>query len=294
MNQLSYNSYLPNASAEQLTILELFKSNNIVVDSVAGSGKTTTILHIAKHNPDKKILLLTYNKRLKSETRQKVMGLGLDNIIEVHSYHSFGFKYYDDDCCTDAGIITVLEMNLYPKFNKVYQYNSIILDEAQDMTPTYFDFFLKIVRDNRIPIKLCILGDRWQSIFDFNNADNRFIKFATNVFKINNLPWKETKLSISFRLTDRIGNFINQCVLKQDRIQTIKKSNHNVRYIICDCFGKDYGTSNQTYMELKRYLQEYKNEDIKILSRFNTFLFHTNLIKISLKISGLKINPFSV
>ena len=45
---------------------------NVLVDSVAGSGKTTTNLHIAKALPHYKILLLTYNSKLKEECRQKV------------------------------------------------------------------------------------------------------------------------------------------------------------------------------------------------------------------------------
>lgn len=40
---------LHNPSNEQLEIIKLLKDNNVVVDSVAGSGKTTTIMHIAKH-----------------------------------------------------------------------------------------------------------------------------------------------------------------------------------------------------------------------------------------------------
>ena len=38
-----------------------------------------------------RILLLTYNARLKQETRDRVKILGLGN-LEVHSYHSLGVK----------------------------------------------------------------------------------------------------------------------------------------------------------------------------------------------------------
>ena len=30
---------------------------------------------------------------------------------------------------------------------------------------------------------MCIFGDKKQSIFDFNNADPRFIEYATELFK---------------------------------------------------------------------------------------------------------------
>ena len=64
---------LPNISDEQLSVIEgLSQNNNIIVDSVAGSGKTTCNLHIAKSFPLLNILLLTYNAKLKLETREKV------------------------------------------------------------------------------------------------------------------------------------------------------------------------------------------------------------------------------
>ena len=48
-------------SEEQKNIIESARNNNILVDCVVGSGKTTTILEIAKDQIDKKFLLLVYN-----------------------------------------------------------------------------------------------------------------------------------------------------------------------------------------------------------------------------------------
>ena len=49
---------LPPISSEQQDILtKIHNGNNIVIDSVAGSGKTTTSLQIAIHNAHKQILL---------------------------------------------------------------------------------------------------------------------------------------------------------------------------------------------------------------------------------------------
>ena len=80
---------LNDASDEQKKVLKYLKKDyNLIVDSVPGSGKTTTCLHIAKHFTDLNILLLTYNSRLKDETREKRDLLKLNN-LEVHSYHAF-------------------------------------------------------------------------------------------------------------------------------------------------------------------------------------------------------------
>ena len=83
-------------SDEQQTILDTVKTGkNVVVDAVAGTGKTTLILSIAEELPDKKILQMTYNKSLKFEVREKIVEKKLEN-ISVHTYHSLAVRYYNE------------------------------------------------------------------------------------------------------------------------------------------------------------------------------------------------------
>jgi superfamily I DNA/RNA helicase len=254
---------LPIASNEQRKVIEYIENNNVVVDSVAGSGKTTTILHIAKQIKNN-ILLLTYNSRLKTETRNKVALNGLTN-IEVHSYHSFCYKHYTRACTTDTGISDIIKSK--KDILNQNQYDMIILDEAQDITPLYYELIYKIMKDNNISPKLCIFGDRNQSIFDFNNADRRFIIYGKSLFNINNYAWQTTDLTTSFRLTKQNAEFLNKCVLGDNRIQTVK-SGVKPRYIICDTFGKLglLNNNERTYKEVLHYLKSYKYEDIFILA----------------------------
>ena len=178
---------LPIASQEQQSVVEALINNNVIIDSVAGSGKTTCNLHIATHFQDFNILLLTYNARLKIETRDKIKDLKLSN-IETHSYHSFCVKYYDRDCFTDSEIIELLKNNCL--LLKSIKYDMIILDETQDMSPLYFQLVCKIFKDNEVTNpKICILGDERQSIFDFMGADQRFITFAEKIFNLNNFAF---------------------------------------------------------------------------------------------------------
>ena len=135
-------------SSEQKQVVTELEHNNVLVDSVAGSGKTTTILHIAKKYPQFNFLLLTYNKKLKFETRQRVEAAGLDN-VETHSYHSFCVKYYLRTCFTDSGIIKIIDdCETIPL--KKFAYNYMILDESQDLTPLYFNLVCKIYYNNTI------------------------------------------------------------------------------------------------------------------------------------------------
>jgi DNA polymerase III delta prime subunit len=269
---------LNNPSHEQKNVLLNLKYNNVVCDSVAGSGKTTTILYIAKTFKSKSILLLTYNAKLKIETREKVKLLNLTN-IEVHSYHSFCVKYYDRTTFTDTKIKAIVDNDK----NKLstFTYDIIVIDEVQDMTPLYYNLVCKIFYDNNCPVsRICITGDKYQSIYDFNLADERYILFAPELFKFNKKEWKKINLSTSFRLTQENADFINNCIINEDRIKSIKSNGFKPRYIICNTFIKckeaeyakyQYYKSQKddltTYNEILYYLDlGYKPEDIFILA----------------------------
>lgn len=262
-------------STEQQLIVTTLKKNNVICDSVAGSGKTTTILHIADSFKNKNILLITYNARLKIETRQKVILYKISN-LEVHSYHSFCVKYYSPMCFNDTSITHVINNNKEPL--QQFSYDIIVIDEVQDMTPLYYELVCKICYNNvKIP-KLCITGDKYQSIYNFNLADERYLTFADQLFKFNNLNWITLKLSISFRLPNTIANFINNCIINEERIKSVKKSEHKPRYIVCNTFIKKnsfirnaynnrYDDDTTVYEEVLYYLSlGYNPDDIFILA----------------------------
>lgn len=258
---------LPEISLEQNNIIQqLSTNNNVVVDSVAGSGKTTCNLHIAKHFNNMNILLLTYNAKLKLETRSKTIKLSIGN-IEVHSYHSFCVKYYDNQCFNDTKIIELINKNTEPV--KHFNFDLIVLDEAQDITKLYYELICKIYNNNtNINTKICIFGDKKQSIFSFNGADERYIEYAEELFRFNTYNWITCHLPVSFRITYEMSLFINNCLLKEEYIISNKITNNKPRYIICDCFGDDMlEKSSRTYEEVEYYFNlGYKPNDIFILA----------------------------
>jgi len=248
---------LAEASLEQKIIINAIKTNNVKVNSVAGSGKTTTVLHMAKELCKQSILLLTYNARLKLETRKRKNELGLNN-LSVDSYHSFCVGNYNRKCFKDSIIIKILDENSKPL--KKFSYNIIVVDEAQDMNKLYYKLVNKIISDNGGDCKICIIGDKYQSIYQFNNADYRFITLAEKIFKPNELEWKELKLSTSFRITNQMANFINQCVMGFNYINA-NKVGEKVRYIMTETFNYD-----RPYEEVMHYLKDCHFDDIFILA----------------------------
>lgn len=269
------STILPTPSDEQQAVIDQIQlGNNVIVDSVAGSGKTTTNLLIAHQCPNERILLLTYNARLKEETRSKVVKCGIGN-LEVHNYHAFCVNYYDDKAHTDAKIKELIDSDKKKKSKKEEDnipYSLIIIDEAQDISDLYYALICKIYRDNELlrnkgssssqPARLCIVGDKWQSIYDFNGADSRYIEYADRLFNFNPCPWVRRKLSVSFRVTKEIADFVNHCLLCEDRIDSNKVSGVKPKYVICDTFEPRH-----TFRILESYLNEgYAPSDIFILA----------------------------
>ncbi len=243
-------------SLEQEEIINNIENYNIIVEAMAGSGKTTTALHIAKKYEKLKILLLTYNARLKEETREKVNNLNLNN-LEVHSYHSFCVKYYNHKSFTDKQIINIILKNSNPL--QLFQYDLIILDEVQDMTDIYYKLVNKIIIDNKIKPKLCLFGDPKQCIFQFNGADDRFLKYADELFNINIFEWKRLHLKTSFRITKQIANCLNNVCFQENKITSTKEGTLPEYYIL-NTFSFDI------IKIVQNFLKDYRLDQIFILA----------------------------
>jgi F-box protein, helicase, 18 len=76
---------------EQFAILN--HDNNLKINAVAGSGKTTTLLEYAKTRKDNsKILYLAFNKSVKNEAVKKFKSYGIKN-IDVTTAHSLAYRH---------------------------------------------------------------------------------------------------------------------------------------------------------------------------------------------------------
>lgn len=244
-------------SKEQEMVTTTIKTHHIQIIAVAGCGKTTTNLFVCQRNADKNILLLTYNASLKLETKQKMDKMQIEN-TQVHTYHSFAYHFYKK-CLNDYGLFEICKENTPPM--QALNFDIIILDEMQDMTRLYFDFVMKIYKDNTNKrVHFCILGDPYQTIYQYNGSDTNYFLLFPNISKFNYVPWEKCVLNHTFRCTDQVANFLNVSMLGVQRILTSKKS-EKVRYLICDTF------SDKIFAELQYYFSlGYTHKDIFVLS----------------------------
>jgi hypothetical protein len=224
-------------SDEQNHIIEELKAGkNVIVQAVAGSGKSSTVLSAAAQMPERTFLQVTYNASLRLEIKEKVKSLGLTN-IKIHTYHSLAVRYYLPNCFTDTGLRRILYHDLAPRTD-IPLIDVLVIDETQDMTLVYFQIVQKFIKDmvskKQGSIQLLILGDELQSLYEFKGSDARFLTLAEPIW--SNCPFLRTRefsnctMKMSYRITDQICAFVNNVMIGEARMNSCR-SDEPVKYV---------------------------------------------------------------
>ena len=225
---------------QQIILNEVRDGHNVMVDAVAGTGKTTLILSIARELTDKRILQLTYNASLRKDVKETIERNELTNIT-VHTYHSLAKRYYLSTGYTDTEIRRLLFKNTPPK-EIISDIDLLVLDECQDMTLLYFHLMVKFVKDYDKPIQLLILGDYMQGLYEFKGADIRFLTLSdiiwSNFGLLRTPTFKKCTMKMSFRITNQMRSFVNNVMLGEPRMDACRDGDkvtyiRNSRYNIC-------------------------------------------------------------
>lgn len=214
---------------------------NVIVNAVAGSGKTRTALvtsmewvcsrhashdvsvnekldHFSKNScitgfATPMVLLVAYNRLLMEDMvsqRNARVPPHLRSLIEVRTIHGLGRQYFGGEgITTDRDLYRWMEDKTSP-FRQFPPYSLVIIDEAQDLNPILFNFLRYVLSYLNHP-QLLILGDPFQLLYRFNGADERFLIEANERFAevAAPVPFKRFKLSICFRITHEMANWIN-------------------------------------------------------------------------------------
>jgi hypothetical protein len=197
---------------------------NVIVDAIAGSGKSTTILSVAKAFIGINILQMTYNSMLRLEIKEKTKVLQIEN-IEVHTFHSLAKKYYMLSAHTDTAIRYILFNNTKPRID-IPLFQLIVLDETQDMSFLYYQFMLKFSKDMGGNFQLLILGDYKQGLYEFKGADTRFLTMGDQIWELHpqliNNEFVRCTLKMSYRITKQMASFVNNVMLGEERMFSCK------------------------------------------------------------------------
>ena len=224
---------LETLSGEQENILNnIIEGKHVVVDAVAGSGKSTVVLSIAEKMPKTSILQMTYNSMLRLEVKEKVEVRNIKN-LKVHTFHSLAVKHYSDKAMTDTGIRYIL-MNNLPPIIPISKTDLLVIDEAQDMTILYFSFIVKFLKDMNSQVQIMILGDYMQGLYDFKGADTRFLTMAEEIWRtspyLKPADFIKCTMKMSYRITNPMCSFINNVMLGENRLEACRNG-EPVKYI---------------------------------------------------------------
>jgi hypothetical protein len=249
---------------EQQHIYELLLENyNVIVEAVAGTGKTTTVLGCASKQPDKKILQVTYNKALRKDVQDNAVAHDIHN-IQIHTFHSLAKKYYLRSGYTDKEIRKALQCNEAP-MKPIQGFDMLVIDEVQDMTPLYYQLMVKFITDYGKPIQMLILGDKKQSLYDFKGSDERFLTKAGSIWAplpFLTKPFQRAEMHVSYRITKPMAAFVNKTLLGEERMEAVREGKP-VDYI---CHSA-YNINNIIQYEIKNALDTgYSPGDIFILA----------------------------
>jgi len=276
---------LPIPSDEQEEILSAFcEGYNIKIEAVAGSGKTTTLLHIAqtasKLFPLSYVLLLTYNRSLKDEIINRVKSLNLDCYCHVYTYHGYASKIFKTLINDDIKLKAVLNQNVIPIPTN---YGIILLDEVQDMSPDYYYLIQRILSHGKV---LVLVGDCRQCINEYKGATIEYLMNYSKYFDTGR-PWKELKLRTSYRMTSKIANFINEHILHEELIKPGNRKNkdifpiysfgsYDIKHLVTAAV-RDYGPDNVAIlMPSIKSSSNPKSPISRLISSSNGIIYHLN------------------
>jgi ATP-dependent exoDNAse (exonuclease V) beta subunit len=135
--------------------------------------------------------------------------------MQVENYHSFAQQNFGMEGYKDIDIFKLLE-TLYDELHtrEILDYDILILDEVQDLRLHYYQIVIALLSMTKPSIRLCVLGDVYQNIYSYDRSDPRYLTMANQIYNYhpNSSPfdWIELPLSVTFRVTQPICDFVNR------------------------------------------------------------------------------------
>lgn len=125
MQKVKYEGQEFNPSPYQIKIFENIEhgTSNMVINAVAGSGKSTTIVNALSLIPkNKKILFIAFNKDIVEALKKKV---GEMSNVDIMTYHSLGYSFIRENLKEDIEVdeykyLTHVHGNVHRKENMNY------------------------------------------------------------------------------------------------------------------------------------------------------------------------------
>ncbi len=208
---------LNNPTQEQIVAAP--RGQNLLILAGPGSGKTRVVVHrcayllqVERVQPDR-ILVICFNRAAMYELRSRIRQLvgGLARQVAVHTYHSLALRICERSLAEeqrlatdDRGEVDFAEMiraaNRRLRGDEQIEgidsdglrdrllagYSQVLVDEYQDIDEDQYEMLTHIARkagdDEDHTAAILAVGDDDQAIYEWRNADTRFIRRYKNDF----------------------------------------------------------------------------------------------------------------
>lgn len=199
-------------SNEQLRfVTAVGNGENVLVDACIGSGKTTSIQEACRRLEGKKVLYLTFNRRLMEEAKAKIQGQsslarifqnGQGSNVDVQTFHSFAGKCLSKARMESRDVGHCIE-DLVEQRPPIPHYDVLVVDEYQDLGEDMAQM-LKYIEQQNPGIQKVFVGDMCQRIYErlFDVED-----FASDFLGEKRV----VKFTKCFRLSEEHASFLGQC-----------------------------------------------------------------------------------
>lgn len=256
---------------EQKNVIDDFVNHNrnVVLRANYGSGKTSVVMHIVNDVQASGgcALCLVYNASMKYEMRAKAE---VHSKYTIHTIHSAAQFIFEGVCgSNDDGIATSLTAQISTDgHDLVSRITHIIVDEAQDIKPLFYDFICMLrttvsSTTGRTPA-LLLVGDAMQEVNRWNGSDARFLTMATKLqYGAPDDTWSERVLTKTFRCPPEVV----ECNNAMTGLQVVSdKSYGGVKPCLKVCDIWDRTSDNEGYRQVKDWLhQGFSPSEILVL-----------------------------
>lgn len=195
---------------------QVARGGSAAIRAVAGAGKTTTLLEAATRaqaqDPNRRFLVLTYNRRLCDATAARLEGVGAG--VLALTYHSAAARLFDVpvvtggsyDACIDAACRS---SSMSPR---VAPFDTLFIDEAQDLNPLFLRFVQHLVELSAVK-SVVLAGDERQTLYSYKDGDAKstaeILLDPARFFPQRLAPFEDLRLSASFRVPRVVADFVN-------------------------------------------------------------------------------------
>ena len=202
---------------------------NITLIAYAGTGKTTTLLGLAKAFPNREISMLTYNKSLQLETQARISDLSISN-IEVMTIHGAFGRALGRTCPDDLSVTRALLEHYGGDRGTIAPLRrTVFIDEAQDLRPLLVQAIRALLRSD---VQLVLAGDPCQCLYEYIYGDAASPKYLENPAEhfVAGTYIRHT-LSMSYRLTPSIAMLAS--AVWDIELQSVKSLQQSKPVFVC-------------------------------------------------------------